>query len=242
MTAAALPTAALPAAAGMVLDQFMTLSGRIVDRTNPRPEDNYHRDWANALAHLNRWGGSATRQVSVLEHQLRVWERHELEFPSAPEEHHLAAGMHDNTEEKLSDLVKPIKATIPGYKELELRHEAAMCEWYGLPFPFPPTIKPIDDRMAITEAVQIQPAKSRDHWLARGVPYRDMIVPDPRFVIRVPAPAEVRALLGTATIEITSFPPLVLQTYLTKLRASAARIAARGEKVAPGIAQILADA
>lgn len=234
----------------------MTSSGRIIDRLNPKPEDYYYLDGVRSCANLARWGGGSLKIIAVLEHELHAGEKHMHEHPDAPALHHLAAIMHDKTEPHLSDLLKPIKVNMPEYKRLESRHEICLAEQFGFPYPFPATIKPIDDRLALTEALQINHRSERDNWLSKYAPLTpyDMALPDPRFIVRFQITKEMIASLTTLDVklakdlelkegdmyEYTSFPPLVIPTYLATLKCIALQVHREcAGRVAPGVQQIL---
>lgn len=238
-------------------DRFMTGSGRFIDRLNPKPEDYYYLDGVRSCANLIRWGGGTIKTIAVLEHELHAGEQHQREFPDAPALHHLAAIMHDKTEPSLSDMLKPIKVTMPEYKRLEAQHEICLAQHHGFPYPFPATVKLVDDRLALTEAVQILPASERGHWLQKYaplVPY-DLVLPDPRFVVRLEITAAMIAALQAINVKLpddiaqlkegdlyewTSFPPLVIAAYLGALKRVALQVDREcAGRVAPGVQQIL---
>lgn len=159
-------------------------SGRALPLLDPGPRDVDLRAYVHGVAHLCRFVGHAQSFYSVAQHLCLV---------------HDAAGMaarphallHDLHEAAIGDVSAPMKAALramhpdagAAFAELERRHEAAVHEAVGLPFPAPDRVaaevKTLDRRALATEC--------RD--LMRGVPpfLRDT-APLPR-VVRPWAPA-----------------------------------------------------
>lgn len=128
-------------------DWMQTYSGVAFWPIDPRPEEIDIEDIAHALSHLCRFGGHCLRFYSVAEHCV-------LLARAAPPQHALWALLHDAAEAYLVDLPRPIKASLPGYKEAESRIEAAVITRFGLSAPMPVAVKSLDTRILTDEATQ----------------------------------------------------------------------------------------
>jgi len=94
-----------------------TRSGRRVDLFDPDPATIDLGDIAFALSHQNRFNGHAGC-YSVAEHSVRV----SKVCASDP----LAGLLHDAAEAYVGDLIRPLKAHLPGFDAIELRLQAAI--------------------------------------------------------------------------------------------------------------------
>lgn len=128
-------------------DWMQTFSGRQFWPLDPRPEDICIEDIAHALAMQCRFAGHCLRFYSVAEHSVLV--AHHAEPVDA-----LWALMHDAAEAYVTDVIRPIKPDLAGYKAIEARVMRAVCERYGLPLDMPAAVKEIDDRILADERDQ----------------------------------------------------------------------------------------
>lgn len=82
------------------------------------------RDIAIALSRIPRFNGATTEFYSVAQHSVMVCDL-------VPSELKWTALGHDFAEAYLGDIVSPLKALIPQYKEIEARVEAALAKKFG---------------------------------------------------------------------------------------------------------------
>jgi uncharacterized protein len=121
-------------------------------------------DIAAAISKLCRYGGHCVQFYSVAEHCVHVASR-------APDHLKLAALMHDAAEAYVIDVPRPLKAWLPGYKEIEERVEKAIAARFNLPFPIADEIKQLDERIIEDERMQAmsEPPRFWGHREALGV-------------------------------------------------------------------------
>jgi 5'-deoxynucleotidase YfbR-like HD superfamily hydrolase len=60
--------------------------------------------------------------------------------------------LHDASEAFIADMPRPVKATLPQYRDLERRVMLAICERFGLPLTEPAIVKRADNQVLQTEA------------------------------------------------------------------------------------------
>jgi hypothetical protein len=127
---------------------MQTYTGGAYWPLDPRPEEVRIEDIAAALSKLCRYGGHTIRFYSVAEHSVLVASK-------APAGLQLAALMHDAPESYVTDLIRPIKYNVTGYKEIEQINERCIAERFGLPYPMPSEIKALDERIITDEKTQV---------------------------------------------------------------------------------------
>lgn len=150
---------------------IQTHGGRLVDIMAPDPFLITIGDIAHALAHICRFAGHTKEFYSVAQHSL-------LASVNAPPEHALAALMHDATEAYCGDLLGPLKAAMPDYREIEAGLWDAIAWKYRLPDELPAVVKEVDLRMLATEKRDV--LASSVHWdflPASIVPFDRRITP-----------------------------------------------------------------
>jgi uncharacterized protein len=101
-----------------------TVSGKKFHPFDPQPDEIDIGDIAHALSHQCRFTGHTRVFYSIAEHSLNV-------AAILPDELKLAGLLHDASEAYLSDISRPIKQTLPDYRELEYRIEAAIASKFG---------------------------------------------------------------------------------------------------------------
>jgi hypothetical protein len=135
-----------------------TVSGRMVDVLNPQPEDFDIKDIAISLGNLCRFNGQVKRFYSVAEHSV-------LMMDNVPAEYGIYALLHDAAEAYISDVVRPLKANMPWYKDLEGKLLDAIFASLDLPA-FNPTawavIEKVDLAMLAMEKHHVM--ASTAHW------------------------------------------------------------------------------
>ena len=124
---------------------FMALhSGRYFDFEDPENADYDIKDIAHALSNICRFTGHTEGFYSVAQHSVLV-------SHIVPQEHALAALLHDGSEAYLGDVSNPLKSLLPDYRHLEARVERALLARFGLTYPQPRSIKQADLRLLATE-------------------------------------------------------------------------------------------
>jgi hypothetical protein len=126
-----------------------TVSGVEVDLLAPKPEDIRIEDIAHHLSKLDRYNGASPEfHYSVAQHCLHVAD-------VLPPELKLCGLLHDATEAFCGDVVSPLKALIPAYKEIEVGIDSAVCEKFGLDCSDRKTIKLADKAVMAAEMIQL---------------------------------------------------------------------------------------
>lgn len=140
---------------------MQTFTGRQFWPIDPRAEDVNIDDIAHALAHTCRFGGHCINFYSVAEHSVYV-------SLIVPPELAMVALLHDASEAYVLDVPRPLKAFLPGYKEIEHRVWEAVAEHFKLPVEMPQAIKDADNAMLLAEADQIMTVPPAP-WSVPGV-------------------------------------------------------------------------
>lgn len=151
-----------------------TRSQRVVDVTNPQPDDIHIEDIAHALGNLCRFGGHTRRFYSVAEHSVRVSKL--VESAGASRIIQLQALLHDATEAYLVDMPSPIKRLLQEYYVLEQNLWRVIAAKYDVPFEMDEAVKEADARICINEKIALIGVKGLDGpaWLpltSRYTPY-----------------------------------------------------------------------
>lgn len=139
---------------------IVTRSGRKFDLANPTADMVDTADLAHSLSMQCRFNGHTTSFYSVAQHCLLVAEL-------VPEEHKLAALLHDATEAYVGDLVRPLKegmrdfANSHGdeclYDLTERRVWIAICQRFDLDPHLPACVKQADLVALATEKRDLMP-------------------------------------------------------------------------------------
>ncbi len=108
------------------LGYMTTFSGEKFYPMRPKAEAINIYDIAHALANTCRWSGHIKQFYSVAQHSYKVME-------IVPQDHKLAALLHDASEAYLGDMIRPIKylPEMAIYKEIEANATAAIAEAFG---------------------------------------------------------------------------------------------------------------
>ena len=117
--------------------RIRTYSGFYIDPLNPDPGAIDIRDIAHALTNQCRFAGHTQRRFSVAQHSIMVAD-------SVPQEHKLAALLHDASEAYLLDIPTPVKAQLSGYMEAEDRLMQVIAKKFGFAYPLHMSIKAAD--------------------------------------------------------------------------------------------------
>jgi len=142
---------------------IQTRTGVAFDLINPTPDMVRIEDIANSLAFQSRFNGHTGSSYSVAEHSVFV-------SRYCPPQDRLWGLLHDAHEAYVGDIVSPVKALIPGFKEIEGRIQNAICDKFGIPRKCPRSVKLADNRLLLTEKEVFFPAEAGD-WGVEGEPY-----------------------------------------------------------------------
>jgi uncharacterized protein len=133
-------------------DWMPTFTGGRFWPFDPRPDEVKIEDIAHHLAIINRFGGTSRLPLSVAQHSVLVSDICRYGVLNAPDAA-LWGLLHDAHEAYLGvDLPRPVKRCIPGWKEIEDRIQAAVCERFGLPLEMPAPVRIADEIALTTEA------------------------------------------------------------------------------------------
>jgi hypothetical protein len=132
-------------------DWMQTFSGRAVYPMDLRPEDVAVEDIAHSLAMQCRFNGHCRSFYSVAEHSVLVsrWLREHYGWQSA-----LAGLLHDASEAYLTDVPRPIKPFLYGYKEAEAKACDAIARKFGLTNLMTAEVREADNRILFDEKLQ----------------------------------------------------------------------------------------
>jgi hypothetical protein len=133
-------------------DWCQVFTGKAVYPLDLRPEDIDPLDIAHSLALQCRFNGHCKRFYSVAEHCLRVLRYVRGTTLGPLELEHKWALMHDAAEAYMTDIPRPIKRSISGWKGIEEDIERVISERFGIPLPIPDVVKHADGVLLATEA------------------------------------------------------------------------------------------
>lgn len=125
-----------------------TASGGLFDYINPWRYEIKIEDIALGLANDCRFAGQVKHHYSTAQHSVIV-------SYEVPEEDARWALLHDAPEAFMRDLPRPLKQILPGYKAIESRVMAAICDQFNLPREAPASIKEHDRRAYVTERISL---------------------------------------------------------------------------------------
>lgn len=145
-------------------DWMQTYTGRKFYPLAPRMEDMDILDIARSLSNQCRYNGHCHRFYSVAEHSVLV-------SHLVPPEHAKWGLMHDAPETWLFDMIRPIKRTrmAQEFRQIERRIMSLVCAKFGLPATEPEAVKDIDNRICLTEGLQLMPNQP-EPWGIPGPP------------------------------------------------------------------------
>lgn len=132
------------------MSQILTATGKSFDLYQPDPERIDPRDISHALAHLCRFNGHTREFYSVAQHSVLVAEL-------VPEEHKLAALLHDATEAYIGDMVRPLKQWMHAYQDVEDWLWTCVCARFDLDTELPTDVHRADLIALATERRDLMP-------------------------------------------------------------------------------------
>ena len=170
-------------------DWMQTFSGVCYWPADPRVEDVRIVDISHALANLCRYTGHVRIYYSVAEHSIHV-------SYIVPPEHALTGLLHDATEAYTNDINRPLKKSLPDYRQIEARNWKVVAEKFSLPAKMPAAVHAADHAMLRTEQVALMPyCDLAPHWREHAIP---------GFIIHCWTPAEAEAKFMQRFYELTS--------------------------------------
>jgi uncharacterized protein len=140
---------------------FNSVSGKVIDLREPKPEMIDINDIAIALGNVCRFGGHTSTFYSVAQHCTTM-------VGIVPPELKKVALLHDASEAYLGDVIKPLKVLLgDAYGELEYKFNRAIFDRFCVPFALLERIRPHDRQLLEVEHL----------WLQKGYksPYRDLV-------------------------------------------------------------------
>jgi 5'-deoxynucleotidase YfbR-like HD superfamily hydrolase len=128
-------------------DWMQTYTGRQFWPLDPRAEEIEIEDIAHGLSMQCRYAGHCLRFYSVAEHSV-------LLSRALPEPFKLWGLLHDAAEAYVLDIIRPIKPSLPGYREIEEAVMVGVCQRFGLAPEMPEIVKTFDTRILVDEKRQ----------------------------------------------------------------------------------------
>lgn len=159
-------------------------SGRAFWPIDPLPEEVFIEDIAHALGMQCRYGGHCRTFYSVAEHSIHV-------SHLVPQEHALAALLHDATEAYCVDVPRPLKQELKGYREIEARLWAAVAIRFGVNPCLSEYVHDADVAMLFAEQEQLMLPSPREDW---GMGLTTPITARPRIFGYLPGRATAKFL------------------------------------------------
>ena len=141
---------------------MQTYTGGRYYPVDPLPSEVGIEDIAHALSMLCRFGGHCHTFYSVAEHSVHV-------SRLVPREHALVGLLHDATEAYVCDVPRPLKLSLPEYKNAEHLNWLAIAAHFSLASSMPAVIKHADNAILhVEQRVLMRPDPGRD-WCVGDV-------------------------------------------------------------------------
>jgi len=119
-----------------------TLSGKVINLLDPKPEEINIEDIARGLAYNCHFGGHTPKFFSIAQHCLMVVQM--MKEDNCSTELMMAGLLHDAAEAYLGDVVKPLKVELDRYQEIENKMLSVIFEKYNINYSNMPLIKIYD--------------------------------------------------------------------------------------------------
>lgn len=153
------------------MTQILTHTGKLFDLSEPDAELIDPRDIAHALANICRFNGHTHAFYSVAQHSCIVADL-------VPDEHKLAALLHDATEAYIGDMVRPLKRFMFVYQHLEETIWQSICTRFQVDTELPKSVLLADLTALATERRDLMPAHHAEWECLQGIePTADVIKP-----------------------------------------------------------------
>ena len=132
--------------------------GKFFDYLDMKPDSIEIMDIAHALSMQCRFNGHVDHFYSVAQHSVLV-------SMYVPPEHAMVGLMHDATEAYIGDMASPLKQLIPQFREVEDQVWQIIAEKFKLPGTLPQSVKEIDKRACLSEAMDLMGVGAKDwNW------------------------------------------------------------------------------
>lgn len=151
-------------------DWIQTVTGRKFWPLEPSGEDIDIADIAHALSLKCRFAGHCIEFYSVAQHSLLIAQR-------VPPADALWALLHDATEAYLPDVARPVKQSLPGFKEVESRLMQVIARRYGLLGDMPKSVKVEDTNALATEQRDLMVESEEWQGTLTATPWDAPIIP-----------------------------------------------------------------
>ncbi len=132
-------------------------SGKPFFPLDPHPNEIDIEDIAHALSMIPRYGGHTKEFYSVAQHSILCSQIVEPKYK-------LEALLHDAAEAYIGDLVRPVKASLTEWADIERKVEHAIRRKYDLPLEMSEAVKLADDCMFATERRDLLPDAPNVDW------------------------------------------------------------------------------
>ena len=143
-------------------DWMQTYTGKQFWPFDPRPEEIFIEDIAHHLSMLCRYNGACKFFYSVAEHSFLV-----SEFVT--KSYALWGLMHDAAEAYISDIIAPVKRSMPEYKRIEERIMKAIVERFEMrPAEQPEIVSTVDKLILRDEQIKVMTPCEQDWWHTGG--------------------------------------------------------------------------
>lgn len=153
------------------MTQILTHTGKLFDLALPDANLIDPRDISHALAQICRFNGHTRTFYSVAQHSCIVADL-------VPNEHKLAALLHDAPQAYLGDLVRPLKRFMFSYQHTEDLVWQAICGAFGVDTELPQSVLLADLTALATERRDLLPAHPAVWECLEGIePMADVIRP-----------------------------------------------------------------
>ncbi len=163
-------------------DWIETYTGKKFWPLDPRREDICIEDIAHGLSNICRYNGQCKFFFSVAQHSLNCVEyiarRNMFQYPGR-KRLQLLCLLHDAAEAYISDVSKPVKPFLPGFREIENKIMAAIYEALNVR---PPNafekkmVKYVDKVMLATEARVLMTCDGWGDWIKDIEPDEEMVI------------------------------------------------------------------
>lgn len=156
-----------PAVEDMRKNAMQTFTGKMLDVFDPDPADVDIFDIAHHLALMTRFHGACNQFYSIAQHSVLCCGRaDDFQYLQPREDLALVLLMHDAAEAYVGDIVRPIKRGVPEFAAIEKRVMSAINQRFDLPrvadnYGFEGVVKQVDNRMLVTEKLQLMPSNVR---------------------------------------------------------------------------------
>ena len=138
-------------------DWMQTFTRKAFWPLDPRADEVDIEDIAHALSNVCRYTGHVSKFYSVAEHSVYV-------SLYVPPQYALWGLLHDASEAYIADIARPVKRHLTQYAEIEQGIMRVVAAHFGLPWPEPPEVKEIDNRILRDEKAMLMPGHPPRPW------------------------------------------------------------------------------